>query len=129
MTKRFLAAGCAALVLVLAAASTGNARSSIHRTTFLSFTRSVGLPGVTLSPGTYTFELANPSSDQRTVVVRSADRQTLHYVGLTILTPRPRQLNGASGVVLGEAPNGTPPPITIWYPPDDAEGRQFLYPR
>jgi hypothetical protein len=128
MTIRLrLLAGCAALALVLAAASTGDARSSMHRTTFLTFSHAVGLPGVTLEPGTYSFELAMPTVDQRLVVVRTGNGQRLRYLGFTQLVRRPHLLRDSSGVQLGEAPIGTPPPVAVWYPPESADGRRFVY--
>ena len=130
MVKRHIwLAGSLALALVLVAATApGHAQSSPRQTTFLTFAQAVMLPRVTLPPGTYAFELAHPWSDRHTVVVRSGDGQRLYYLGITRLVPRPLSLREASGVLLGERRAGQPPPITVWYPPHESDGRQFLYP-
>ena len=126
--RRTWLAGGLALALVAAPAAPGDAQVSAHQTTFLTFSRAVALPGVTLEPGTYTFELANPWSDRYSVVVRTGDGQRLRYLGITRLVRRPPHMREASGVLLGEAPAGRPQPVTVWYPPHDSDGRQFVYP-
>ena len=127
LKRQVVMAGAAALALTVAAAAAGDAQPSMHRTMFLTFSQAVGLPGVTLAPGTYTFELAMPLVDQTAVVVRSGDGRRLHYLGFTHLVTRASRLNGQTGVTLGEARRGQAPPVTVWYPPDDAYGRRFIY--
>jgi hypothetical protein len=51
----------------------------------------------------------------------------LRYLGFTHLVARTPRLNGQTGVALGEARGGQPPPITTWYPLEDADGRRFIY--
>jgi hypothetical protein len=129
MLKRqtVLVAGAAAVMLTLGVAAAGDAQPSTQRTMFLTFSHAVTLPGVVLEPGTYTFELAIPMVDQTAVSVRSGDGRRLRYLGFTHLVARVPRLNGQTGVMLGEARRGEAPPITVWYPPDDADGRRFIY--
>ena len=127
LKRQALLAGAAALAMTVAAAAAGDAQPSMHRTMFLTFSHAVGLPGITLPAGTYTFELAMPLVDQTAVIVRNAGNGHLQYLGFTHLVARPSHMKGQAGVTLGETRGGTPPPIGIWFPPDDADGRKFLY--
>jgi hypothetical protein len=127
--RKALLAGTAALAVTLFAATPGDARDSGHLTTYLTFNREVGLPGVTLAPGTYIFELAAPTASVDAVQVKTGDGRRLVYLGFTTLVTRPRGLKEGSSVALGEAVEGAPRPIAVWFPPDTSEGRRFLYSR
>jgi hypothetical protein len=124
MLKHMLvAAAVAAAVTVLVAASTyafpvGNFNK-------LTFSKAVGLPGVTLPAGSYRFEIANPEMNRD--IVRVSDHVTgrVYYTGFTRRVPRPRGLNAV--VTFGEAPAGQALPINVWYPIDSSDGRQFVY--
>ncbi len=97
----------------------------MNRTTYLTFSRSVALPGVTLDAGRYIFDI--PSPGVAVVRVMSGDGKRLHYLGFTQPERRPSAFQNKSSVVFGETPEGTPPPITVWFPPDASDGRRFLY--
>ena len=125
--RKWTIRGCAAAALVLLAASAGDARGTIHRTAYLTFSGPVALPGVSLAAGTYVFEIAAPGFSTNLVRVMSRDGKRLHYMGFTQSVPRPRDLSNHSMVRFAEAPEGTPQPIAVWFPPDTADGRQFLY--
>jgi hypothetical protein len=99
-----------------------------ERTTYLTFSRSVRLPGVTLAAGTYVFELADPYSAAGVVRVLSGDRRTPYFMGFTNAKERPRGLRLDASVSLGESAGGVAPPITAWYPIGERTGRQFIYP-
>ena len=119
--------GCAVAVLTLVVASAGDARGTIHRTAYLTFSKPVALPGVSLAAGTYVFELAAPGVSTNLVRVMSRDGKRLYYMGFTHSVPRPAAMTNHSLVSFGEAPEGMPQPIAVWFPPDTADGRQFLY--
>jgi hypothetical protein len=125
--RNWMISGCAAAALVLLAASAGDARGTIHRTAYLTFSQPVALPGVALPAGTYVFQLAAPGVTTNLVRVISRDGKRIHYMGFTHSVPRPRDVSTHSMVRFGEAPDGMPQPITVWFPPDTADGRQFLY--
>jgi hypothetical protein len=116
---------CGAAVLGLAVASTGNASSLADKTTHLTFTGPVGLPGVTLPRGTYAFEII--SMDGRVVRVLSRDRTRLYFTGLTAIVARPRSQRADRPVALMETSRGLPPRIGTWYPLGDSTGRRFIY--
>ena len=116
-----------ALVALTLVPRTG-ATSSEHRTTYLTFSRTVGLPGISLGPGTYIFEIANPDSGADVVRVMSRDRRTPYFMGFTKGVARPHTLPGEQMVSLGESAAGAAPPITVWWPENESTGREFVYP-
>ena len=120
--------GVAIAMFVLVLAQHVAAGTFAERTTYLTFSRSVRLPGVTLDAGTYVFELADPFNAAGVVRVLSGDRRTSYFMGFTNATERPRGLRLDASVSLGEAKAGVAPPITAWYPIGERTGRQFIYP-
>jgi hypothetical protein len=73
-----------------------------YRQTHLTFSRSVGLPGVTLPAGTYEFRLADPATNQSIVMVReTVSPHTLRYLGATVPVKRPANLPENVQVTLG----------------------------
>ena len=64
-----------------------------HKTTYLTFSQPVSLPGVALGSGTYTFEIANPDTSADIVRVTSRDGSLVYFMGFTRAIARP---NGMS---------------------------------
>ena len=126
-TRKLFHVVCGVVILgVLVTAATG-AMPNPKRTTYFTFSKSVDLPGVTLSAGTYVFELADPSASWEVVRVTSRDR---HHVYLTAFTkPIQRPANGRlnAAIVFGEVSAANPPRIMAWYPQEERTGRQFVY--
>jgi hypothetical protein len=90
----------------------------------LTFSKAAALPGVTLAPGTYTFE-AGPGNSSPNVVRVSRNRQTV-FIGMTI--PAVRVQGAEPGLVtFGEAARGEAVRILAWYPAGSNQGHQFLY--
>jgi hypothetical protein len=114
-------------LLSLCVFASAQAGGTWHRTTYFSFSVPVALPGVGLAPGTYIFELAEPSTDPSLVRVLSRDRSTVYLMALTEMIAKPPNRGSRSFVTFGEAPAGHPIPMTAWYPPDTGSGRQFIY--
>ena len=113
---------------VSAAVATAVPWDPMHRQTALTFNRAVSLPGVTLQPGTYVFEVVNPDSGSNIVRVRREDYRQVYFAGFTHMVERPDSLSGRP-LLLGEAIPGKAVPILAWYPLGDRMGRQFIYPR
>jgi hypothetical protein len=121
-----------ALVGVLASVVLGSASPramTIDRTMYLTFSRSVAIPGTELAAGTYIFELAAPMSDTTLVRVLSRDRKKIYLLAFTNQIGRPENLKPGQVVSLGESARGVAPPITAWFPEDSSTGRQFIYDR
>jgi hypothetical protein len=119
-----IASVAAALALVLAGVSSA-ASPITGRPTHLTFSAPVGLPGVSLPAGTYTFLTLEGRPD--IVRVQSHDGTAVHYTGFTRIVPRPRDARMDRAVTFSEVPRGQPARINIWYPEGSTTGRQFVY--
>jgi hypothetical protein len=126
LSRQSLLSLCVAAVGLLVATTTVSATLA-NRLEHLTFRIPVALPGVTLHPGAYTFELANPDSGD---IVRVRNRVTNHveFLGFTRRVDLPRDGRVKRPVVLGEARPGEAAPILAWYPLDATRGYQFIYP-
>jgi hypothetical protein len=121
---RVTAVGLALTGLLAATPGTIKAWPNYH-TTYLTFSRSVALPGVTLPAGTYIFEL--PADDRSVVRVSSRNRSKIFFAALTFIVDRPRGVKEDQHVTLGEARRGEAPPLRAWYPSSEQTGREFIY--
>jgi len=110
--------------LVLAAAST-HAWPLENRLMYITFSRSVALPGVELSAGTYAFTM--PATDTSLVRVSSKDGKKIYLTAFTYRISRPANLKSGQIITFGEAPRGTPPQVDAWFPDGMSDGRQFIY--
>ena len=119
-------AAAAAVVLAIAAGIPSSA-ASVNHINHLTFSAPMALPGVTLAPGAYTFQIVNPESGLRVVSVSSRDRSRHHFLGLTRAVRRPSDLDRHAVVRLGEARAGEPMPILAWYPIGSSQGLEFIY--
>jgi hypothetical protein len=117
---------CGAVVVGLLMAGSGHALTA-SRTTYLSFSGPVSLPGMTLPGGTYIFERALPEWNIHLVRISSADQKTVYLTTFTQLVDRPAALPANRHVTLGEAAAGMAPPIKAWFPIGDRQGHEFLY--
>jgi hypothetical protein len=124
-TRASVIAACVAMLAVAAHAPLH--AGSWRDTTYVTFSGSVALPGVTLAPGTYVFE--RTLLDRTNVVqVTSRDRRRVYLVTLTNRVERPAGWPARRHIALGEVPAGGIPPVVAWYPADAALGHQFIYP-
>jgi hypothetical protein len=124
--KLVLALGCAAVFAALVP-NAGLVANS-QKITYLTFSQPVSLPGISLGSGTYTFEIANPDTSADVVRVMSRDRSVVYFMGFTTSITRPYGMSRDRNVSLGESAKGVPPPITVWWPQNEATGHEFLYP-
>jgi hypothetical protein len=121
-------ASVVAVAGVLAASSSQAASNltPLTRINNVTFSRPVGLPGVTLGAGTYIFEAGPQGTNPHIVRVLSQNRQRVFYMGFTV--PKIRPQDTAPGVLtFGEAPSGAVAPILVWYPLGSDSGHEFMY--
>jgi hypothetical protein len=97
------------------------------RTTSLTFSGPVRLPGVTLGAGTYVFELAAPETSADIVRVLSKDRSQVYFAAFTESVDRPAGVTADRQISFGEASAGVASPITAWYPAFESRGHRFIY--
>ena|SRR5687768_7991505 len=125
MTRWIVAIASVCALTVAAGQHTLAARS--YSTNYLTFNATMALPGVTLAPGTYTFEIANPAGSPRVVAVSSRDGRHRYFMAHTRPVSRPASMDLNKPVTLGEAPAGAPTPILAWYPIGTRLGFEFVY--
>jgi len=125
-SKRFVWFAVLALVSL---ATFAGATDTWHRPTNITFSGPVRLPGVTLSAGTYVFELADPTRDPNIVRVWNRDRTLVYLTVFTHRVDRPRNWPENRPVSIGEVAPGSVPPVLAWFPAGESIGHQFVYPR
>jgi len=129
MTRLISAA--AATLIAIATATGSFAQSTEHKTSILTFSAPVQVPGTTLPAGTYVLEAATPASD---IVWRIMDANRQHVLAYMFYRPLRRAWNEAAAgngkplIQLYETPAGTPPALKIVYYPGDTWGYEFAYP-
>ena len=114
------------IAIALAAGALVTRAASDRQTTYVTFSGSVALPGVTLERGTYVFERVNAGTPDA-VVVRTADSRKVQFMGTTQPAQRPAWLASSRHIVFGERRAGAPLPIAAWYPPGETFGYRFIY--
>ncbi|HJZ72476.1 MAG TPA: hypothetical protein VKE51_12110 [Vicinamibacterales bacterium] len=124
-TRSGLLTAVAIAVSLAAGAPAAHGWGDASRLTYLTFSGPVALPGVTLTAGTYAFELADPLGASNIVLVRNRNRTEVFFLGFTRRVARPASVRSA--VTFGESARGEPKPIAVWYPPEMTDGLQFVY--
>jgi hypothetical protein len=119
-------ASVAAVILALSV-SVGAQDFNTFEKTYLTFSNSVELPGMTLPAGTYTFRLADTPS-RNVVQVLSQDEKQVHGQFLFIPAERP-EVTGETVITFRETREGTTPAVQYWYYPGEKIGKEFLYPK
>jgi hypothetical protein len=94
---------------------------------FLNFNAPVGIPGVTLAPGTYLFRFPVPHTGA--IQVLKPDRSNVYAMFMSIpVRDVKRDLTSDAQVVMwNERQAGAPPTIKEWYLPGQAKGYEFVY--
>jgi len=115
------------VVLLGVVATTPTGAIDARRTTHFTFRAPVALPGVTLPPGSYVFEVLNPDMSGDLVRVSTRDRNRTYALQFTRRVHRDRRGDMKSTITLGEAASGSPQRIKTWFPENETTGREFLY--
>jgi hypothetical protein len=122
--KSMTAAACTALLI---GAATAGAQPA-DRSTFVTFSGPVSIPGKTLPAGTYTFKLADSPSDRHIVQIFDKDQTQLFATILAVPAERPAP-EGEPVITFRETPSNVPPALRYWYYAGDTAGNEFVYPR
>ena len=85
------------------------------------------MPGVVLPAGTYVFDRPNPILDPTLVRVMDRSTSKLYLIAFTRLVHRKVDGDLKPTIRLGEAADGAPPPVRIWFPQGQTVGHQFIY--
>lgn len=118
------------LIAIAAAALVSSSAASAQQwndRTVLTFSEPMIVPGATLQPGTYVFQLVNSDSNRHVVKITKEDSGEV--VTLTQAVPTKRA-EAKGDIVLRVSPTdpGTPPAVTAWFYPGSRYGHQFVYP-
>lgn len=122
--KLMTAAACATLLIGAAGAT---AQPS-DRSTFVTFSGPVSIPGKTLPAGTYTFKLADSPADRHIVQIFDREQSQLFATILAIPAER-NQAEGEPVITFRETPADTPPALRYWYYAGEKAGNEFVYPK
>jgi hypothetical protein len=127
LTRRSVRTVCGIVMLGVVMTTSAQGWLNESRTTYLTFSGPVGLPGVSLGAGTYIFERVSATTPD-VIRVLSRDRSKLYYMAFTRSTERPAGLGADRHIVLDEVPRGTPVRIKAWFPVGERTGHAFIYP-
>ena len=101
--------------------------TNVQEVTYLTFSNTVEMPGVTLPAGTYMFRLADTPSRN---VVQVLDREGKDIKGqwLFVQAERPA-VTGDTVIMFKESREGATPAVQYWYFPGEKIGKEFIYPK
>lgn len=115
----------AAFAAILTAAPTG---ATTDRLTYLTFNRSVQVPGALLDAGTYRFHLADDTSSRKIVQVLSHDGSVVYSMFFTREDWRTK-ITDKPTVTFRETPAGVPPAVRSLFYGGERRGYEFVYDR
>jgi len=95
--------------------------------TFMTFSNTVEMPGVTLPAGTYVFRLADTPT-RNVVQVLSKEEKDILGQWTFVQAQRPKATEDTV-VMFKEMPEGTTPAVQYWYYPGETIGKEFIYPK
>jgi len=99
-----------------------------NKLTYLTFSQAVAIPGHVLPAGTYTFRLADSSSDRN--IVRIFNRAGTQLIATLMTIPDYRFASSDDTMItFGERSGSAPPAIRQWFYPGDSNGQEFIYPK
>ena len=98
------------------------------KTTKITFSEPVQVPGQVLPVGTYVFKLLNSASNRHVVQIFNEDHTQLITTVMAIPNQR---LEPAGKTILqyDERPADQPVALAAWFYPGDNFGQEFVYPR
>jgi cobalamin biosynthesis Mg chelatase CobN len=123
--KTVAAIACSAMLLTSAAAT---AQTIADRTTFVTFSAPVSIPGATLPAGTYTFKLADSPANRNIVQVFDKDQMKLYATLLAVAADR-TEAEGDPVITFRETAANRPPAVRFWYYAGERSGSEFVYPK
>src|SRR2546421_10135497 len=95
--------------------------------TKITFGQQVQVPGTVLDPGTYTFKLADSSSNRHIVQIFNQDNTSLITTILAVPNYR-LEPTGKTVLAFAERPVDQPVALEAWFYPGDNFGQEFVYP-
>lgn len=128
MARMKLAASALALAaLAIVGTAVSAQETNVSERTFLTFSNSVEMPGMTLQAGTYVFKLADTPT-RNVVQVWDNDEKNMLGQWLFVQAERP-QVSEETVVMFKETREGATPAVQYWYFPGERIGKEFIYPK
>jgi hypothetical protein len=125
-TSTTFAALCATVALTAGVAA---AQSTLaDRTTFVTFSGPVSVPGTTLPAGTYTFKIADSQADRHIVQIFNREGTKLFTTLLAVAAER-NEADGDPVITFKETPSDRPPAVHYWYYAGEKAGNELVYPK
>ena len=124
--KPFVMMLCVGLI-VLSAPMVGKA-NAWNRETTMTFNQPIQVPGMTLEPGTYVFEVLDSPASNNVVQIFNADQTRLYENVLTIPAYRLKPTD-QTVVTFEERAKATPEAMKVWFYPGNTSGQEFIYPK
>jgi hypothetical protein len=125
-TKSTVFAAFAGVMLTAAALAAQGIPSD--RSTFVTVSGPVSLPGVTLPAGTYLFRLADSLSTRNVVQIFDKDRTKIFATIIAVSAER-MEPSGEAVITFKETPSDRPPAVHYWYYAGEKSGQEFVYPK
>jgi hypothetical protein len=125
---KLIATACVTAMLAALPMTVAAQDFNSNERTFLTFSNTVELPGVTLQPGTYLFRLNDSQSNRHIVQVLSQDEKQIHATILAVPAER-LEVTGENVITFRESAEGATPAVQYWYYPGDRIGHEFVYPK
>jgi len=126
MLKAFVST-CAAVALVYGLSAPATAYTLDRRTLF-TFNQPIALPGVTLPAGTYTFQLADPTTGAKVVQVLNHSGTQTFAMLLSIPAYRAEPAKKSEFSFM-ETASGMPAAVEVWWQEGSTRGYEFIYPK
>jgi hypothetical protein len=124
--KPFLGTTTAALVLT---AGVAMAQGIVpDRSTIVTISAPVSVPGVVLPAGEYLFRLADSNTNRNIVQIYSKDRSKM-FATLIAIPAQRNEARGDAVVTFSETPANQAPALRFWYFAGEKAGNEFAYPR
>lgn len=125
-----LVAGLAAAAVIGSAATAAAQLPDTKERTKITIDKAVEIPGTTLQPGTYWFQLVNSDATRQNITVKNADES--ESVATLIAVPIYRDLNSTRGkteLVLRGTEGPGAAVLDAWFFPGMQYGHEFVYPK
>ena len=120
------AAACAAVLFTPALSMAQGPPAD--RTTYVTFSGPVSVPGATLPAGTYTFRIADSPANRHIVQILDRAGSKVFATLLAVPAERP-QPSGEPVITFKETPSDRPPAVRYWYYAGEKDGNELVYPK
>ena len=114
------------MLFIILAAGLSRADSWNDKTR-LRFTGPIMVPGTTLPPGEYVFELMDLRSNRHMVQIKNADESKVFATAQAVPIKR-QDPQGTTTLTFNPTSAGAPPALRAWYYPGSIYGHEFIYP-